>query len=94
MRFDTVKVIPLAGESQKILERQDIEKWVESYPEILGEELLILTTEYDKFDKTNERLDLLAIDKLGNLVIIELKRDDSGNMLISKQLNMLLTAPI
>jgi RecB family endonuclease NucS len=76
--------------SQNILERQDIEKWVESYPEILGEELLILTTEYDKFDKTSERLDLLAIDKLGNLVIIELKRDELGNMSISRLSNMLL----
>ena len=64
--------------SQNILERQDIEKWIESYPDLLGEELLIITTEYDKFDKTNERLDLLAIDKDGNLVIVELKRDDSG----------------
>jgi len=64
--------------SHNILERQDLEKWVESYPDILGEELLILTTEYDKFDKTSERLDLLAIDKIGNLVIVELKRDDSG----------------
>ena len=64
--------------SHNILERQDIEKWVENYPDILGEELLIITTEYDKFDKTNERLDLLALDKDGNLVIIELKRDDSG----------------
>lgn len=61
-----------------ILERQDIEKWIAEYPKILGEELLILTTEYDKFDKTNERLDLLAIDRDGTLVIIELKRDDSG----------------
>jgi hypothetical protein len=64
--------------SHNILERRDLEKWVETYPDILGEELLILTTEYDKFDKTNERLDLLAIDKDGSLVIIELKRDDSG----------------
>ena len=64
--------------SHNILERQDIEKWVENYPEVLGEELLILTTEYDRFDKTDERLDLLAIDKNGNLVVIELKRDDSG----------------
>lgn len=64
--------------SHNILERQDIEKWVENYPEILGEELLILTTEYDRFDKTDERLDLLAIDKNGTLVVIELKRDDSG----------------
>lgn len=64
--------------TERILERQDIEKWVENCPDILGEELLILTTEYDKFDKTNERLDLLAIDKQGNLVVVELKRDDSG----------------
>jgi hypothetical protein len=61
-----------------LMERQDIEKWVEQNPDILGEELLIVTTEYDKFDKTNERLDLLAIDKEGNVVVIELKRDDSG----------------
>ena len=49
-----------------------------SIPAILGEELLIITSEYDRFDKTNERLDLLALDKDGNLVVIELKRDDSG----------------
>lgn len=64
--------------SHNILERQDIEKWIEDYPDILGEKLLVVTTEYDKFDKTNERLDLLAIDTKGNLVIVELKRDDSG----------------
>ena len=64
--------------THNILERQHIEKWVEGYPDIVGEELLVITTEYDKFDKTNERLDILAVDKEGNLVVIELKRDDSG----------------
>jgi len=64
--------------SHDILERQDIEKWVENYPDIVGEELFILTTEYDKFDKTDERLDLLALDRAGNLTVVELKRDDSG----------------
>lgn len=61
-----------------LLERQDLSKWVEQYPAILGEELLVVTSEYDRFDKTSERLDLLAIDKDGNLVVVELKRDDSG----------------
>lgn len=61
-----------------IMERQDLSRWIELYPAILGEELLIITSEYDGFDKTNERLDLLAIDKDGSLVVIELKRDDSG----------------
>lgn len=61
-----------------IFERKDLEKWIEDTPFILNEELLILSTEYDQFDKTNERVDLLAMDKEGNLVIVELKRDDSG----------------
>lgn len=61
-----------------ILERQDLERWVENHPEILGEDLLALTPEYDRFDKTNERLSLLAIDKDGKLVVVELKKDDSG----------------
>lgn len=64
--------------SHGLLERQDLAKWAEEYPAILGEELLIITSEYDRFDKTNERLDLLAVDKDGILVVIELKRDDSG----------------
>jgi hypothetical protein len=75
------KIIPCEEadfKALKIFERQHLEKWVESYPAILGEEFLVITTEYDKFDKTNERLDILAIDKDGNLAIIELKRDDSG----------------
>ena len=61
-----------------ILERQDIEKWVQQFPEILGEDLLIITTEYDQFDKTKERLDLLVLDKAGKVAVVELKRDDSG----------------
>lgn len=64
--------------SNNVLERNHIEDWVIKNPEILGEELYILSNEYDKFNKTSERLDVLALDKQGNLVIIELKRDDSG----------------
>jgi hypothetical protein len=78
---DLKKISPCEKTTLKghnILERKDLEKWIEEHPELLGEELLILTTEYDKFDKTNERLDLLGLDKEGTLVIIELKRDNSG----------------
>lgn len=64
--------------SNEIMERKDIEKWVMAFPEILGEDLLIISAEYNKFDRTKDRLDLLAIDKKGKLAIIELKRDDSG----------------
>ena len=61
-----------------------MQEWIDKNPEILAkelgdeEELLIIQKEFSGFDKTNERLDLLALDKNGNLVIIENKLDDSG----------------
>lgn len=60
-------------------ERRDIQEWVAANPEILGGDLLIIGKEFSGFDRTNERLDLLAIDTDGTLVIIELKRDDTGS---------------
>ncbi|MFA5029898.1 MAG: DUF4268 domain-containing protein [Patescibacteria group bacterium] len=61
-----------------IRERKDLQEWIAKNPEILGEELLIIQKEFDGFNDTNERLDLLALDKQGNLVVIENKLDDSG----------------
>ena len=59
-------------------ERKDLQEWIAKKPDILGEELLIIQKEFDGFDGTSERLDLLALDKQGNLVIIENKLDSSG----------------
>ena len=61
-----------------IREREHLQEWIADNPEMLGEELLIIQKEYDGFNDTNERLDLLALDKDGSLVIIENKLDDSG----------------
>ncbi|MDF2857475.1 MAG: hypothetical protein K0Q87_3326 [Neobacillus sp.] len=59
-------------------ERDHLQEWLANKPEALGEELLIIQKEFNGFNDTNERLDLLALDKQGNLVIIEDKLDDSG----------------
>lgn len=59
-------------------ERKHLQEWLAHQPNALGEELLIIQKEFDGFDDTKERLDLLALDKEGNLVIIENKLDDSG----------------
>ncbi len=58
-----------------IWERHHIEEWVRENPEMLGEELLVLTVEFDRFVNSSDRLDVLALDREGNLVVIELKRD-------------------
>ncbi len=59
-------------------EREHLQEWIAKYPNCLGEELLIIQKEFDGFNETNERLDLLAVDKTGSLVIIENKLDDTG----------------
>ena len=82
------RVDPESGKSEAISEvdfaqlgfqeRRDIQEWVAANPGILGEKLLIIGKEFSDFDRTNERLDLLAVDADGKLVVIELKRDDTG----------------
>jgi hypothetical protein len=59
-------------------ERDHLQEWLANNPEALGEEILLIQKEFSGFDDTNERLDLLGIDKQGNLIIIENKLDDSG----------------
>lgn len=59
-------------------EREHLQEWLANEPTAFGEDLLIIQKEFDGFADTRERLDLLALDKDGNLVIIENKLDDSG----------------
>src|SRR3972149_7755471 len=59
-------------------ERGHLQEWLENNPEALGEPLLIIQKEFSGFNETNERLDLLPLDKQGNLVVIENKLDDTG----------------
>jgi hypothetical protein len=59
-------------------ERENLQEWIANNPSCLNEDLLIIQKEFNGFNDTSERLDLLAIDKQGNLVIIENKLDDTG----------------
>ena len=59
-------------------ERDHLQEWIANTPGCLGEKLLIIAKEFDGFDGTRERSDLLALDEDGRLVVIENKLDDSG----------------
>lgn len=72
------KVKETTFKDHNIKERQDLEKWVIHNPNLLREDLLVIHSEFSNFDKTNERPDILAIDRDGKLVVVELKLDDSG----------------
>jgi len=72
-----IKINKISFAELNIKERFDIQEWIESKPEILGEELLIIGKE--TVLQSGKRIDLLAVDKDGALVVIELKRDNSGS---------------
>ena len=63
-------------QGENLKERYDIQEWIEKNPELIEKDLLIIGKEVPL--PSDIRLDLLAIDKKSNLVILELKRDDSG----------------
>lgn len=73
-------------------ERDDLQEWVISHPEILGEQVKILTTEYDRWESRAgerylNRLDVLGIDVDGRLVLAELKRDRAPDMVQLQAIN-------
>lgn len=72
--------------SADIKERKNLQEYIAKNPRSLGEELLIIQKEFSGFDNTNERLDLLALDKKGNLVVIENKLDDTGRDVVWQSL--------
>ena len=54
-------------------ERNDLQEWLAARPDVFGEDLLIIQKEFEGFAHSRERLDLLALDKSGRLVVIENK---------------------
>ena len=83
---DIEKLEEVTFKSAGFKERQHLQEWIAKNPQSLGEELLIIQKEFAGFDDTNERLDLLALDKKGNLVVIENKLDDTGRDVVWQSL--------
>ena len=74
--IETVEAVTFKAAGMK--ERSNLQELIAKNPQSLGEDLLIIQKEFAGFDDTRERIDLLALDKKGNLVIIENKLDDTG----------------
>lgn len=72
-----IELKPTGFSDLGLKERFDIQEWIEKSPTILGEELLVIGKEV--ILSSGKRLDLLCIDKAAALVVVELKRDDSGS---------------
>ncbi|MCU4304786.1 hypothetical protein KTH06_02920 [Acinetobacter ursingii] len=63
----------------EIFERSHLQKAIKNNINVIASDCLVIAEEYSEWDSSKKRIDLLAIDKNANLVVIELKRTETGD---------------
>jgi RecB family endonuclease NucS len=67
--------------SKGFQERRDLQRLLREYVEVIAPDTLVIAEEFGNWEDSKRRIDLLAIDREANLVVIELKRtEDGGHM--------------
>ena len=64
---------------KEMREREDLQAALKKNISAISDDLLVISEEFSEWSHGQRRIDLLAIDKQANIVVIELKRTDSGN---------------
>ena len=72
------KVEPTSFGQEGVLERSDLQRMLRDQPDVLEEGLLIISEEFGNWQDSNRRIDLLGLDASGRLVVVELKRGETG----------------
>lgn len=82
LRANTIDTLPEATFAEiGIHERADLQRLLRAQIEVIAPDTLVITEEFGEWEDSKRRIDLLALDKDANLVVIELKRtEDGGHM--------------
>ena len=72
-------VPPTTFEAEQLQERADLQRLLRDQPDVLEEGLFIIDEEFGNWQDSSRSIDLLALDGEGNLVVIELKRTQTGD---------------
>lgn len=77
------RLVPLEGTSFEMVglrERQDLQRLLKVQIEVICPDTLVIAEGFRDWEESRREIDLLAIDKNANLVVIELKRtEDAGH---------------
>jgi hypothetical protein len=65
--------------SQGIKERQHLQTALKEQISVIAPNCLVIAEEFSEWSESQRRIDLLAIDKQANIVVIELKRGETGD---------------
>jgi len=72
------KVSKTTFSSEGILERQHLQGALKKQIDVIAPDCLVISEEFSEWNGSQRRIDLLAIDKTASLVVIELKRSETG----------------
>ena len=72
IRDGTLNPVKSSLIESKLKEREHLEQWIRSNPEILGNDIVLIG---EQVPTDSGPLDFLGIDSNGNLIVVELKRD-------------------
>lgn len=72
------RLSPVGFASAQIQERRDLQRILREQSRELLDDVLVISEEFGEWDDSRRRIDLLGIDRDANLVVIELKRGDTG----------------
>ena len=73
-----IKVASTTFNSEGILERRHLQSALKRQIDVVSPNCLVISEEFAEWSGSQRRIDLLAIDKEANLVVIELKRSETG----------------
>lgn len=77
---DNLESVPSTTfEAERLMERGDLQRMLRDKPEALEDGLFIIAEEYGNWQDSGRSIDLLALDNQNRLVVIELKRTQSGD---------------
>lgn len=87
-----VKVRRRSLEELALEERKHLQEWILTNPEVLGPGTLIVTSEFDRWQSADgspvaDRLDILALDSDGRVVVVELKRGTAPHTVHMQAIN-------
>jgi hypothetical protein len=76
-----VALTPTTFGSVNLRERSDLQRFLRENVEVVSPDTLVISEEFGEWEDSKRRIDLLGLDRDGNLVVIEIKRtEDGGHM--------------
>ncbi len=72
------KLPPTSFAERGVLERADLQRLLKANITVISSDVLVIAEEFGDWEDSRRRIDLLGIDSDASLVVIELKRDDTG----------------